>query len=142
PMTQLNTPYPSTAYLTGFLRSRGFQAAQADLSIGLALRLLSIDGLESIHREVTVRPSSRQTPVMRCFAMHFAAYRATSRAVIRFLQGKDPRKDQRIAYRSYLPEGPRFSPLDEHLGGDEAIPLDRAFGTRALQERAKHIATL
>ena len=23
PMTQLNTPYPSTAYLTGFLRSRG-----------------------------------------------------------------------------------------------------------------------
>jgi hypothetical protein len=27
PMTQLNTPYPSTAYLTGFLRSRGFKAA-------------------------------------------------------------------------------------------------------------------
>jgi len=23
PMTQLNTPYPSTAYLTGFLRERG-----------------------------------------------------------------------------------------------------------------------
>ena len=23
PLTQLNTPYPSTAYLTGFLRSRG-----------------------------------------------------------------------------------------------------------------------
>ena len=31
PMTQLNTPYPSTAYLTGFLRSRGFHAQQADL---------------------------------------------------------------------------------------------------------------
>ena len=29
PMTQLNTPYPSTAYLTGFLRTRGIQAAQA-----------------------------------------------------------------------------------------------------------------
>ena len=26
PMTQLNTPYPSTAYLTGFLRSRGLGA--------------------------------------------------------------------------------------------------------------------
>ena len=25
PMTQLNTPYPSTAYLTGFLRSRGLE---------------------------------------------------------------------------------------------------------------------
>ena len=28
PMTQLNTPYPSTAYLTGFLRSRGIDSAQ------------------------------------------------------------------------------------------------------------------
>jgi len=59
PMTQLNTPYPSTAYLTGFLRARGFHAEQADLSIGLALRLLSKDGLETIHekvRELRPRP--------------------------------------------------------------------------------------
>ena len=32
PMTQLNTPYPSTAYLTGFLRSRGLPAFQEDLA--------------------------------------------------------------------------------------------------------------
>jgi MYXO-CTERM domain-containing protein len=32
PMTQLNTPYPSTAFLTGFLRSRGFDAVQVDLA--------------------------------------------------------------------------------------------------------------
>ena len=49
PMTQLNTPYPSTAYLTGFLHSRGFQAEQADLSIALAHKLLSVAGLEAIH---------------------------------------------------------------------------------------------
>ena len=49
PMTQLNTPYPATAYLTGFLRSRGFNAKQADLSIALALRLLSVDGVRAIH---------------------------------------------------------------------------------------------
>ena len=28
PMTQLNTPYPASAYLTGFLRSRGVDARQ------------------------------------------------------------------------------------------------------------------
>ena len=39
PMTQLNTPYPSTAYLTGFLRARGFLAAKADLALALALKL-------------------------------------------------------------------------------------------------------
>ena len=37
PMTQLNTPYPSTAYLTGFLRSRGVDAVQADLALALQL---------------------------------------------------------------------------------------------------------
>ena len=37
PMTQLNTPYPSTAYLTGFLRSRGVSAVQEDLALALAL---------------------------------------------------------------------------------------------------------
>jgi hypothetical protein len=45
PMTQLNTPYPSTAYLTGFLRSRGVAAVQEDLALALALDLLSPDGL-------------------------------------------------------------------------------------------------
>ena len=36
PMTQLNTPYPSTAYLTGFLRSRGVDAVQEDLALALS----------------------------------------------------------------------------------------------------------
>ena len=37
PMTQLNVPYPSTAYLTGFLRERGFAAFQEDLALQLVL---------------------------------------------------------------------------------------------------------
>ena len=48
PMTQLNTPYPSTAYLTGFLRSRSVDARQEDLALGLVLRLLSREGLAAI----------------------------------------------------------------------------------------------
>lgn len=51
PMTQLNTPYPSTAYLTGFLRQQGVDAAQEDLALALVLRLLSRAGLQSV-REV------------------------------------------------------------------------------------------
>ena len=48
PMTQLNTPYPSTAYLTGFLRSRGMTAVQEDLALALVLRLLSPSGLQKV----------------------------------------------------------------------------------------------
>ncbi len=44
PMTQLNTPYPSTAYLTGFLRSRGIDAVQEDLALALVLKLFSAEG--------------------------------------------------------------------------------------------------
>ena len=40
PMTQLNAPYPSTAYLTGFLLGRGVDAVQEDLALGLVLRKL------------------------------------------------------------------------------------------------------
>jgi len=50
PMTQLNTPYPSTAYITGFLRSRGFDAVQDDLALKLVLRLFSAKGLTAIRR--------------------------------------------------------------------------------------------
>src|SRR2546421_3314104 len=86
PMTQLNTPYPSTAYLTGFLRSRGFHAEQTDLSIGLALQLLSIDGLHDIHQQIKSISRRQHTPATRSFAKHFEIYQATISPAIRFLQ--------------------------------------------------------
>ncbi|MDW7654179.1 MAG: radical SAM protein, partial [Nitrospiraceae bacterium] len=52
PLTQLNTPYPATAYLTGFLRSRGIDADQADLGIDMVLRLFSRSGLQSVFDQV------------------------------------------------------------------------------------------
>ena len=45
PMTQLNTPYPSTAYLTGFLRSRGIDAVQEDLALATVLTLLALPAM-------------------------------------------------------------------------------------------------
>jgi radical SAM superfamily enzyme YgiQ (UPF0313 family) len=136
PMTQLNTPYPSTAYLTGFLRSRGFKAEQSDLSIGLALKLLSVQGVQAIHAQVSSLSRKQHTLATSFFARHFASYSTTIAAAIRFLQGRDPSLAHRIAARHYLPEGPRFAPLQE----DDA--LEWAFGAMGLQDRAKHIATL
>jgi len=143
-MTQLNTPYPSTAYLTGFLRSRGFQAEQADLSIALAHQLLSVDGLEAIHGQVSSLPRKRQTSTTRFFAEHFERYRSTISPAIRFLQGGDPTLAHRITSRRYLPEGPRFSSIEQYVGGELSVgdPLGWAFGALGIQDHAKHIATL
>ena len=144
PMTQLNTPYPSTAYLTGFLQSRGFKAEQTDLSIALALKLLSIEGMQAIHQQVSALPRKRHTPATRFFADHFESYRATIAAAIRFLQGRDPIVAHRIASRHYLPEGPRFASLTQYIDSQQGAgdALDWAFGALGLQDRAKYIATL
>lgn len=143
-MTQLNTPYPSTAYLTGFLHARGYQAWQADLSIGLAHKLLSISGLQAVLEEVNRLPPKRHTPCITFFIKHAAAYSKTIKPTITFLQGKDPTLAHRIASRRFLPEGPRFSALEQydtgHDGGQDA--LDWAFGSLGIIDYAKHVATL
>jgi hypothetical protein len=144
PMTQLNTPYPATAYLTGFLRSRGFMAEQADLSIALALKLLSADGVTAIHRQVSALSGRKHTPSTRFFAKHVESYRTTISPAIRFLQGRDPSLAHRIGSRHFLPEGPRFAALEPAIGSQqgEGDALSWAFGTLGLQDRAKHLVTL
>jgi hypothetical protein len=144
PMTQLNTPYPSTAYLTGFLRSRGFHAQQIDLSLGVALQLLSTEGLDAIHDQTQAQSRKHRTPAVRFFSDHFELYRTTITPVIRFVQGRDPSLAHRIASRHYLPEGPRFASLDHYVDSAQNAgdALDWAFGALGLQDRAKHIATL
>lgn len=166
PMTQLNTPYPSTAYLTGFLRSRGMRAEQDDLALKLVLRLLSGPGLEQLREAVLSKPftepkkratSAAHTPAVGHFLAEFDRYRATIDRTIAFLQGKDPTLAHRINARAFLPEGPRFANLDTgqdydaghesaghedgfELGGED--PLGWAFGALGLQDRARHLATL
>ena len=51
PFTQLNTPYPATAYLKGFLDSKGKMSAQFDLSISLFVRVFSKNFIERVFQE-------------------------------------------------------------------------------------------
>ena len=58
-MTQLNTPYPATAYLTGFLRKHGYDCVQADPAIELVLRLFSREGLTRIAERLEKKPRKK-----------------------------------------------------------------------------------
>ena len=142
PMTQLNTPYPSTAYLTGFLRSRGVAAVQADLALELVLRLFSAAGLRTVHERVAALPKSQRSPTVRAFDQQFVRYVASIEPVVAFLQGRDPSLAWRIAGRNFLPEGPRFASLDEYVDPEGGDPLGWAFGALGVQDRARHFATL
>jgi radical SAM superfamily enzyme YgiQ (UPF0313 family) len=142
PMTQLNTPYPSTAYLTGFLRSRGYPAVQEDLALALVLRLFSPDGLRAVHECIEAMPAKQRTPRVLAFERQFERYLATVEAAVAFLQGRDPSVAHRIAGRNFLPEGPRFAPLEAYVGEEGGDPLAWAFGALGVTDRARHFATL
>ena len=142
PMTQLNTPYPSTAYLTGFLRSRQVPAFQEDLALSLVLRLLSAEGLRAVLEQVNALAVKRHTPAVQSFAAQSARYLVTIGPVIAFLQGRDSTLAHRIVSRNFLPEGPRFATLDVYVDDEGGDPLGWAFGALGLQDRAKHLATL
>jgi radical SAM superfamily enzyme YgiQ (UPF0313 family) len=54
PLLQPNTPYAAVPMLTAWLRSQGQEAAQADLSLELLLKLFSAAGLAQLCRALTV----------------------------------------------------------------------------------------
>jgi hypothetical protein len=142
PMTQLNTPYPSTAYLTGFLRSQGVDAVQEDLALALVLALLSPEGLDQVREAAEQLPPQKHSAQVQQFLAEFSAYRATIGPTVAFLQGADPTLAHRINARRYLPEGARFASLEGYIAEDGADPLAWAFGALGLQDRARHLATL
>lgn len=131
PLTQLNTPYPSTAYLTGFLKSRGYAVTQADVGIELVLALFSRTGLsrvfERIHALPDLRGEARQMLALE------RAYLDTIDAVVGFLQGRDPTLAPLICQGGLLPQGPRFA---------AAAPRPRPTGAVGHIDQARHWATL
>ncbi|MDD2544959.1 MAG: B12-binding domain-containing radical SAM protein [Burkholderiaceae bacterium] len=142
PMTQLNTPYPSTAYLTGFLRSRGLTAVQEDLALALVLRLLSPEGLKEVAQHIQALPARQHSPAVQSFVAQQDRYLATIAPTIAFLQGRDSTLAHRIVGRHFLPEGPRFATLDVYVDDEGGDPLGWAFGALGLHDKAKHLATL
>lgn len=143
-MTQLNTPYPATAYLTGCLRAHAAHqvtVAQADFSLELFLRLFSGAGLEAVRERI-----SDTTDSTAHFLAHAGDYAALVEPVVRFLQGQDPTLAMRIVGRAFLPEGPRFAALDGHgqagQADDDDDGLSWAFGELGTTDRARHLASL
>ncbi len=132
PFTQLNTPYPATAYLKGFLNTKNIPSYQADLGIEVTLALFSKEGLKDVFafiQQQTITPSDNAA---RIIALQ-EDYINTIDDVILFLQGKNPTLAHLICKRDFLPEASRFEQLDD---------LNWAFGSMGTQDMAKHLATM
>ena len=132
PFTQLNTPYPATAYLKGFLNTKKIDSYQADLGIEVTLALFSRTGLEKLFSDIESRKLTYSANTERVMALK-EDYINTIDDVILFLQGKLPTLAHLVCSRNFLPEASRFSQLDD---------LNWAFGSMGTQDKAKHLATM
>ena len=132
PFTQLNTPYPATAYLKGFLNTKGISAFQADLGIEVTVALFSKTGLTSIFEKVKDKQDTFTENTSRIYALR-QDYIDTIEPTIQFLQGHNPTLAHFICNGAYLPQASRF----EHT-----TDLDHAFGNMGIQDKAKHFATM
>ncbi|MCY0978494.1 B12-binding domain-containing radical SAM protein [Chryseobacterium wangxinyae] len=131
PFTQLNTPYPATAYIKGFLNTKNISSYQIDLGIEVILELFSKGGIQKIFtKQIDLKNASENS--QRIFALR-DEYIKTIDQVILFLQNRNPTLARQICSMNFLPEASRFNQLDD---------MEFAFGNMGLQDKAKHLATL
>ena len=132
PFTQLNTPYPATAYIKGFLNTKGIPSVQADLGIEVTLALFNKEGLTKLFQAIRSKKWELNPNCQRILALE-NNYINTIDQVILFLQGKLDTIAHLICSRTFLPEADAFDQMDD---------LDWAFGAMGKQDKAKHIATM
>jgi radical SAM superfamily enzyme YgiQ (UPF0313 family) len=132
PFTQLNTPYPATAYLKGFLNTQNIPSFQCDLGIEVILKLFSSEGLTSIFSGLLTSDFGLSSNARRICNLR-DSYIQTINPVIAFLQGKNEVLAHVICEGNFLPEASRFAQTED---------LEWAFGTMGTQDKAKHLATL
>ncbi len=132
PFTQLNTPYPATAYLKGFLNTKDISAFQMDLGIEVILELFSKNGLKNIFEFVAKQKTRKSNSGNRMVSLQ-GEYLRTIDIVMAFLQGKNPSLARQICMENLLPEGNRFK---------QVVEPEFAFGTMGYQDFAKHLATM
>ena len=130
--TQLNTPYPATAYLKGFLNTRNISSFQADLGLEVILQLFSAKGLQQLFTQIENSGKKLNENGQRMLRLK-QSYIRTIDHVISFLHDKNPTLAHVIAEQNYLPEASRFQQVSD---------LEWAFGSMGVRDKARHLATL
>lgn len=127
PFTQLNTPYPATAYLKGFLDSKGMDSVQCDLSIALFNKVFSSDFIARVFQEAE-EFEGFEFPLVR---KQKAQYIKNVDLVTDFLRHQTLERAKEILVDGFLPKA--------HRG---ILELDAAYYDLAEVDQAKHLGTL
>jgi len=130
PFTQLNTAYPATAYLKGFLEEHEISIAHCDLSIELFTSIFTSDFLLSIFQEAEDLENYYYPEVSEMKAFYISRVDV----VIRFLQKQTIETANKILEADFLPLGHRL--LNVNTG------IKWEVGEIGVIDKAKHYGTL
>ncbi len=130
PFSQLNTPYPATAYLKGFLQEKKVPTVQCDLSIELFSSVFTSNFIQKIF-DVAQSHNSYEYPLVWQLREE---YIHKVEVVIKYLQKQEVTQAYQILHNGFLPKGHRAINIEEDLSW--------AFGNLGILDKAKHLATI
>ncbi|MGD0838703.1 MAG: B12-binding domain-containing radical SAM protein [Polyangia bacterium] len=137
PMVQLNTAYPAVPALAAFLTREGYQVAQSDLSLALALKLFSRPGIDALARAIRAKPGQRRpAPSVLHFLAHLDDIAGRVDEVVGFLQGRAPQLTDALLGQRILPSGPRSRALRGLIAGSSPAVVARHLASVFLDEIA------
>lgn len=150
PLMQLNTAYPSGAYLSGFFKMLGCRTAWLDLNIELFQKIFSAEGLEKIFERAeknalaVAQKSERKGDFDTAFNLRrYLAQKnlwcAWIEKICQILRGKDFESAHRFAFGAHVPRGNRMETFLENA--DHPLTTDdcRTLASLALADLADFI---
>lgn len=130
PFTQLNTSYPASAYLKGFLEEKNVAVEQCDLSIELFTSIFTSGFIRAIFREAQELKSFAIPQVFKLKEQ----YVLRVDKVISYLQSQTIEKANEILAPGFLPKGHRLQTVKKNITW--------ADGELGIIDKAKHYGTL
>ncbi|MEJ6736907.1 MAG: radical SAM protein [Flavobacteriales bacterium] len=127
PFTQLNTPYPATAYLKGFLDSKDLDTVQYDLSIGLFNKVFTSDFISRVFLEAD-EFGNDNFPLVGKQRIHYVE---RVDVVTSFLRNQSLETAKQLLVEDFLPKAHR-----------RELALDIAYFELDEIDKAKHLGTL
>ena len=130
PFTQLNTAYPATAYLKGFLEEKKVSVSQCDLSIELFVSVFTSGFLRSVYQEAEDLGNCHYPKVIEMKEKYISRVDI----VIKFLQKQEIETANKILETGFLPLGHRLLNVNTEIKWEA--------GELGIIDEAKHFATL
>ena len=153
PLVQLNSPYPSGAYLSAFFKEMGCQTRWLDLSIALFYRIFSAGGLSRLFDLTSERALQMADNAEKNgdegTAFNLRRYVSSADLWIKWidvitgiLRGQQREKEHEFLFSPYAPRGSRMEAFLAGLGREPAVDDVRFLCSYALADLADYITAV